>query len=324
MAESKIEWCDRVWNPIRGCARVSPGCGTGREGGCYAERQAHRFSGKDQPYEGLTVLGKHGPRWTGRARFVPEMLDAPLRWRKSRRIFVNSMSDLFHADITNEQIAAVFGVMAACPQHVFQVLTKRPDRMLAWFRWVEILPTGDRAWTRFKIAAHGCTELKLRGADRLKITPDDPWPLPNVHLGVSCEDQPRADERIQLLLQCHAAVRFVSAEPLLGPINLCAVPDNKTRPAMYHASCSPLGDLDWVIVGGESGPGARPCDIEWIRSIVQQCKEADVPVFCKQLGAHPIQDGVRLIKHDRKGGDMHEMPHDIRVREFPKGVVAGE
>ncbi|HEX2677999.1 MAG TPA: DUF5131 family protein, partial [Polyangiales bacterium] len=158
MGETAIEWTDTVWNPVRGCARVSPGCES-----CYAERQAHRFSNPGGPYEGLTVLGKHGPRWSGRARFVPETLDAPLRWRKPRRIFVNSMSDLFHHDITNEQIAAVFGVMAACPQHTFQVLTKRAERLPEWFRWVDEVPNAGAdpekpAW-RWLRCVHQAQEL---------------------------------------------------------------------------------------------------------------------------------------------------------------------
>lgn len=306
---TSIQWTDETWNPVRGCARVSPGCEN-----CYAERTAHRFSGKGQPYEGLTVLGKHGPRWAGSARFVPEMLDAPLRWRKPKRIFVNSMSDLFHADITNEQIAAVFGAMAACPQHTFQILTKRPDRMVEWFASIGDDPLMELAGIADKLMTSNEVRHLYKHFDDEMGETDLPWPLPNVWLGVSCEDQQRADERVPLLLQTPAAVRFVSAEPLLGPI----VFDANMLGCVGHLAAT-FGNslISWVIVGGESGPGARPCNADNIRSIAAQCKDAGVACFVKQLGTHVIQDGGRRIKADRKGGDMDEWPHDLRVREFP-------
>jgi protein gp37 len=348
MSDTPIEWTDVTWNPVRGCARVSPGCEH-----CYAERVAHRFSGPGGKYEGLTVLGKKGPRWSGAARFVPEKLGEPLSWRKGRRVFVNSMSDLFHADVSNEQIAAVFGVMAACPQHTFQILTKRPERMLEWFGWiVEQLPSCHTYGAARGVRWYAADEPVLR--DRVRVsyygTPDLwRWPLPNVWLGVSCEDQQRADERILLLLQCPAAVRFVSAEPLLGPIDFGTEwlasklgrypfpnlePEHRTR--SIHL-------LDWIIVGGESGHGARPCHVDWIRSIVEQCKGAEVACFVKQLGAVPatmIEPTGRMREHggktqmqlavqrmllrDRKGGDVAEWPHDLRdKRQFPEVHNAG-
>ena len=128
MSDSKIQWTDKTWNPVRGCSRISSGCDN-----CYATGQAHRFSGTGMPYDGLTVIRNGKVDWKGEARFIPEKLAEPLKWKKPCRVFVNSMSDLFHDSITDEQIAAVFGVMAACPQHTFQILTKRPKRMLAWF-----------------------------------------------------------------------------------------------------------------------------------------------------------------------------------------------
>jgi protein gp37 len=147
-------------------------------------------------------------------------------------------------------------------------------------------------------------------------TDGEAWPIRNVWLGVSAENQETADERVPLLLQTPAAVRFVSAEPLLGHINFCYVPDDKTRPE-YSARYSPLGDLDWIIVGGESGPSARPCDVAWVRSIVEQCKEAGTACFVKQLGARPTILGLSAKTFDRKGGDMAEWPADLRVRQFP-------
>jgi protein gp37 len=336
MTQSATEWTDRTWNPVRGCARVSPGCER-----CYAERQAHRFSGASQPYEGLTVLGKHGPRWRGEARFIPSMLDAPLKWREPQRIFVNSMSDLWHQDITNEQIAAVFGVMAACPKHTFQVLTKRPDRMNQWFAWHEKL-VRDREWRneRWRLCENEALEClgELLPASGCLAK----WPLRNVHIGVSCEDQQRAAERIPLLLETPAAIRFVSAEPLLGELDLehfmeaeCWGDCNCDYLYGYEPGCRRNGGdgyltrkLDWVIVGGESGPGARPCNVDWIRSIVKQCADAGTPCFVKQLGAAPfvldvdeaaaVETFPRLKLGDRKGGEMSEWPEPLRVRQFPE------
>jgi protein gp37 len=308
-----------TWNPTRGCSRVSPGCEN-----CYAERQAARFSGEYRhdpgeadvrpgPYHGLAVMTPAGPRWTGEVRLVPELLDWPLRRRKPLRIFVNSMSDLFHERLTNAQIAAVWGVMAADQRHTFLVLTKRARRMREWFEWLEhaaaalvgIFRYDPIEWRR----GHILRAAAQRAGVALRSSVVETWPLPNAHLGVSVEDQQRVEERIPRLLNCPAAVRWVSAEPLLGPIDL--VP-------YFHG-------LDWVVTGGESGPGARPCDLRWIRSIVRQC-DVGVPVFVKQLGDNtwdlPIQAGIATYPHrlrllDRKGGDPAEWPEDLRVREYP-------
>lgn len=332
MAKSKIQWTDETWNPVRGCSRVSPGCDN-----CYAAAQAHRFDGPGLPYEGLTTLRRKRTDWSGRLRFVPEMLDKPLRWKRPRRIFVNSMSDLFHPSISNEQIAAVFGVMASAPQHTFQVLTKRADRMRAWFRGYE----GSSGAGASPYAAEEAARGVLGGAFDLRCC--DPaqtdWPLPNVHLGVSVEDQERADERIPDLLATPAAVRFVSAEPLLGPIDLDRIPRvecvgvrsvlREPPTTVWHHQ-----RLNWVIIGGESGPGARPCDVAWIRSLVTQCREAGVAAFVKQLGAHYVDAAngiggqqakpdpqvvpkIRRLSHP-KGGEIAEWPQDLRVREWPE------
>lgn len=349
MSTTTIEWTDVTWNPVRGCELVSPGCTN-----CYAMKTAHRFSGVGQPYEGLAKLGARGPMWTGSARAVPDMLAAPLSWKKPRRVFVNSMSDLFHDDVPNDFIAAVFGVMAACPQHTFQVLTKRPERMRAWFEWLE----SDRDSKRFRhpeIVEHAAVVARdggdERGADRLfgaanAVTGRDTWPLPNVWLGVSVEDQKRADERIPALLAVPAKVRFLSCEPLLGAVDLSAffggpyvsLPGDRIEPNYNFG-------IHWVIVGGESGPGARPFDVAWARSLVRQCRDASVPVFVKQLGARPETSRVADQRdegaaekqteiqserggddltfpivglRDRKGGSMEEWPADLRVREFPE------
>lgn len=214
MAKTSINWTDKVWNPVRGCSKVSDGCRN-----CYAERMAARFCGNGMPYEGLIRDG----HWANVARFVPEMLAAPLHWKQPCRVFVNSMSDLFHDDVTNEQIAAVFGVAAACPQHFFQILTKRPQRMPEWFRWIESHPH----WSHPLQKALCCHPGPLPGLDAddegttlARVIGGRDWPLPNVHLGVSIENQKTAEERIPLLRECPAAVRWVSLEPMLGAVDL--------------------------------------------------------------------------------------------------------
>lgn len=351
---SAIEWTDTTWNPLRGCARVSEGCRN-----CYAEVVAARFSGPGLPYEGLTTAKG---RWTGEVRLVPEKLAEPLRWRKPRRVFVNSMSDLFHESVPNEYIAAVFGVMAACPQHTFQVLTRRPERMRAWFEWAadqalelealigETPPAGGGA-------ASVCTMFAsqtMANDTRLNAGFRAPWPLPNVWLGVSVENQAAADERIPLLLQCPAAVRWVSAEPLLGAVDLRSFMRHEPDPDTCSHECegAPHGDddamaynapsLDWVVVGGESGRGARPCDVSRVRGIVNQCQRGAVPCFVKQLGSDPVDPDPAILSwpasvsfreartgggsargvalRDPKGGNPAEWPEDLRVREFPGGA----
>ena len=340
-AISKIEWTDRTWNPVRGCSIVSPGCVN-----CYAMKQAHRFSWPSKrdpltgateepggPYEGLTKQTKAGPQWTGQIRTVDAALLEPLSGRKPARVFVNSMSDLFHEGVPDEFIDRVFAVMALPPDsvsrlgvhegtHTFQILTKRAERMRAY------ISTPDRP-DIVKLAA----SRLIRESGRYWGTPYE-WPLPNVWLGVSAEDQQRADERIPYLTETPAALRFVSAEPLRGPIDFSS--------PVLEVDCADT--IDWVIVGGESGPGSRPFDIAWARSIVQQCRAAGVPTFVKQLGSVPVMDeaewrseGMRLLNArndkrapagtvplrlgDRKGGDMDWWPVDLRVREFPRTAV---
>ena len=275
---TKIEWADATWNPVRGCEKVSEGCRN-----CYAARMAARFSGEGQPYEGLAEMTPHGPRWTGDVQLVPEVLDQPLKWRKPRRIFVNSMSDLFHPDVPDEFIAAVFGVMAAAHWHTFQILTKRPERMKKWFEWVENKPVGTdgRLFPQFICAYKARDVLDDEQFDFARFRE---WPLSNVWLGVSVENQRAADERIPLLLQTPAAVRFLSCEPLLGPVMLTGLGKRcyGCAAGVPHRCRNVL--VDWVIVGGESGPGARPMHPDWVRSIRDQCKAAEVPFFFKQWG----------------------------------------
>lgn len=312
-ANSSIEWTDRTWNPVRGCSVISPGCHN-----CYAMKMAHRFSGPGRPYAGLTKLTERsGPQWTGKIDVVSNALREPLSWRKPSRIFVNSMSDLFHESVPDTFIADVFATMAKAPQHTFQILTKRPDRMREWV-------TNGVGWMEMAVNwAGGASGLPGRSV---------PWPLPNVWLGVSVENQKYADERIPHLLQTPAAIRFISAEPLLGPVDLCGIRVDAayalTHDALrgtHNAQWGPQhGDevrLDWVIVGGESGNGARPCHTDWIANIVEQCARAGVPCFVKQLGANGYQLPGGYPLKDRKGGDMSEWPADLRVRQFPKAAA---
>lgn len=305
--KSGIEWTDATWNPVTGCAKVSAGCKN-----CYAERDWARL--------------KHLPTYAGRAftdvACHPERLDQPLRWRRPRRIFVNSLSDLFHPAVPDEFISQVFAVMGICTHHTFQVLTKRPERMLDWFsrkgRKVDGRPSAESS-----VPFWMDNLLIVRGVG---ILWDGTWPLPNVWIGVSVEDQASADKRIPLLLKTPAAVRWVSAEPLLGPVDLYAVPVRDTS-----TCCGAAGDdddvcydnplsrcfdrshgvdgasIDWLVVGGESGPKARGMDPEWARSLRDQCAAAGVPFHFKQWGAGcPIGSGLSGAPLKVAGYDFSE------------------
>lgn len=268
MSGTKIEWTDETWNPVTGCRKVSEGCRN-----CYAESMAKRLEAMKSPrYLGLT--DENG--WTGKINLHHKSLDQPIRWKRPRNIFVNSMSDLFHEDVPDHFIELVFAAMAQAPWHTFQVLTKRPKRMLRWFN------SKDRHL--------GVTRCFKNFVEYEK--PVGPWPLPNVWLGVSVEDQKSADERIPLLLKTPAAVRFLSMEPLLERVNLCAVRDDSTRVSMWHPKATPMADLDWVIVGGESGPKARPMHPDWVRTVRDQCQAAEVPFFFKQWGEWEVASRV--------------------------------
>ena len=230
MAKTKIQWATDVWNPTVGCTKISAGCKY-----CYAERIFNRF---------------HPDEKFSEVHCYQERLDQPLHWEKPRRIFVDSMSDLFHEDIPNDFIAQVWLTMVCSPWHIFMILSKRPKRML-------------------KIARHPYIGIFER----------DHNDLPNVWLGVSVEDQKTADERIPILLQTPAAVRFVSVEPMLGPLMI----DTYLGDLPEDEDGAPYpGKIDWVICGCESGPGARPMDLDWARNVRDQCQAAGVPFFLKQ------------------------------------------
>lgn len=298
-----IEWTDETWNPITGCAKVSQGCKH-----CYAEREWPRMVRLVPSYAGraFTDVACHEDR-----------LDQPLRWKRSRKVFVNSMSDLFHPDVPDEFIDRVFAVMALAPQHVFQVLTKRPARMQEYLTRPAVdvrIGLEAMAMCMDSVAATK-GKSKLGSGILLKASDINPgglatWPLPNVWLGVSVEDQAAADERIPLLLQTPSAVRWVSAEPLLGPVDL---------PGLFFYGVERTGGvvplrergypmLDWVVVGGESGPNARPMNADWARSLRDQCAAAGVSFFMKQLSG----ERGKVIK------DISLFPEDLRTQEYPK------
>lgn len=280
--KSAIEWTDATWNPVTGCSRVSPGCEN-----CYAERLAGGRLRNSPRYQGTAEATAAGPRWTGELRFHTDVLELPLRWTKPRRVFVNSMSDLFHEDIPDEFVDRVFAVMGLASSHTFQVLTKRPERMR---KYVESLISGQRK------VGDALRALEREGIfDRLALASafgveagsgegDPPYtPFPNLWLGVSVEDQERYDVRVPELIETPAAVRFISLEPLLGPIDFM---DGPTSPDSTMAPWSELdlGQIHWVIAGGESGPGARPMHPDWVRSIRDECTASSVPFFFKQWG----------------------------------------
>lgn len=345
--KSDIQWTDASWTPLRArvkddagviatakgytslvqiatkmqgcvgphCEHVSDGCTN-----CYSETNSSRC---------LTHNGTGLP-FDRRSRdlvdpFVDEkILLQPLSWKKPRKVFVCSQTDLFGEWITDEAIDRVFAVMTLCPRHTFQVLTKRPERMMKW-------ASGYRCESVM-------TSMRRMGIDVAAIR----WPLPNVWPGVSCENEETADERIMHLLNTPAAVRFVSYEPALGPIDFTRIATGSS----FHSTVNVLsgyacgeepdegdedfgdrGDhgIDWLIVGGESGPGARPFDIAWARNAVEQCEAAGVACFVKQLGARPYPGSLRnggrmpeIALKDRNGGDMSEWPEDLRVRQFPE------
>ena len=294
MADTNISWTNAVWNPVTGCTKVSPGCKN-----CYAEAMTERFYGKNS-FENIVLH--------------PDRLDTPLHWKKPRMIFVNSMSDLFHENIPFEFIDRVFAVMALCPQHTFQILTKRPERMR------EYMSAGTFT---FEAAMYSLTSPR--------VMDDFVWPLPNVWLGVSVENQKYADERIPLLLQTPAAIRFVSAEPLLGEIRLVAkttFPPSGGIEDWLRFIANPYAKeiwveemvskiqwssfdvhfrtVDWVIVGGESGANRRECNPEWIQSIADQCRDAGVACFVKQ------DSGLRPGKQGRLSDELWSL------KQYPK------
>lgn len=256
---STIEWTQETWNPVTGCTRVSPGCDNCYMFALYPRLRGMRVPGYEKSPDVVTLL--------------PERLSAPLKWPTPRRVFVNSMSDLFHQAVPDEFILRVFQVMRDAAQargHVFQVLTKRPGRAVAWWaRHSHLFPQG--------------------------------WPR-NIWLGTSVENQKYAP-RITVLARVPAAIKFVSVEPLLGPVDL--------------SKWLSVGNVQWVIVGGESGPHARPMETRWVEALREQCAQHDVSFFVKQLGR---RWALANDATSHKGGDIDEWPERFAIRQYPVDI----
>ncbi len=319
---SKIEWTDATWNIITGCSVVSPGCTN-----CYAMRLAGTRLRGIPSRSGLTRDSKAGPVWTGEVRFNEQWLDQPLRWKRPRMVFVCAHGDLFAEGVTDAMLDRVFAVMALAPQHTFQVLTKRPERMRRY-----VLGFDCDGARRINVADQAGALAKGEQSASM------PWPLPNVWLGVSVEDQTRADERIPVLLDTPAAVRWISAEPLLGPVDFRRLRQYNPRGkpwidglrglvtrgdylARSPSECSmntstripgELPRLDWIVAGGESGPGARPMHPDWARGIRDQCFDAGVAFTFKQWGAWASVSEVA------GAGAHHSFPDGATVRQVGK------
>lgn len=321
--KTTIEWTNSTWNPVTGCTKVSPGCDN-----CYAETFAERFRG---------TPGHHFENGFD-VQLRPNKLYQPLHWRKGRRIFVNSMSDLFHKAVTDEYITQVFAVMALTPQHTYQILSKRPARMRA------LLNDPDFWYRVGRFARHIGYDYDQAAnylADGRNIYDTTVWEqlrfLPNTWIGASVEDQKRADLRVPALLETPAAVRFISAEPLLGPVDLSRWLGveymdsfDNYGPELFATladKVGPAGGLGWVIVGGESGHGARPMHPAWARSLRDQCEAADVPFLFKQWGEWgPAPWSVRIpepaggwkaadptwLAAEKAGAERLGATHDIR------------
>jgi protein gp37 len=342
---TKIEWTDATWNPITGCQIVSPGCTN-----CYAMKLAGSRLQHHPSRAGLTKESKSGPVWTGEVRFNREWLTQPLQWTKPRMIFVCAHGDLFADGVKDEWLDQIFAVMALAPHHIFQVLTKRPERMR------DYLSDDDKmqqlAWTALEMAQtrQGTSTQQLVIPNREDDDPHfSPWPLRNVWLGTSVEDQRRANERILHLLNTPAAIRWVSAEPLLGLVDLrkiCVIPKvpGSVRAGIHvdalagrycESQMRYIGDwdvdgpypsdasavkLDWVVAGGESGPSARPMHPDWIRSIRDQCSDAEAPFLFKQWGNWQIaSEGNGHIDHQMERNDAYWVDIDGK-RHKPSSI----
>jgi protein gp37 len=297
-----IEWTEQTWNPTSGCDRISPGCDN-----CYALTMAKRLKGMGS----AKYQNDGNPRTSGPGFALTvhtDALEAPLHWKKPRTVFVNSMSDLFHARVPHEFLARVFAVMAATPQHTYQILTKRPERAARILTDLCTCgaghPRGEHLRSDMEWAATSHSPTYVPGLEH-GIYHRTGWPLPNVWIGTSIESD-KYVRRADHLRNTPAAVRFISAEPLLGPL-----------PSLD------LSGIDWLIVGGESGPGARPFKPQWAADLVDAAREGGTAPFVKQLGSVWARDtavnGKTVAAHgDTKGGKPKYWPAPLRIREYPE------
>lgn len=301
-----IQWTDATWNPTTGCDRISPGCDH-----CYALTMARRLKGMGQ----AKYQNDGDPRTSGPGFGLTvhsDTLTEPLKWRTPRRVFVNSMSDLFHARVPREFLARVFAVMAATPQHTYQILTKRPERAARILTDLCTCGNGCVPGTHFRSemewAATSHSPTYVPGL-KSGIYHRAGWPLPNVWLGTSVESNDYV-RRADALRNTPAAVRFISAEPLLGPLtNL------------------DLTGVDWLILGGESGAGARPINTAWVHDLIHHARQTGTAPFVKQLGSVWARDtyinGQSVHAHgDTKGGNPDYWPSHLRIREYPQTAKA--
>lgn len=308
--KTAIQWTDYSWPVINGCQNASPGCAN-----CYSKELIATRLAHTPKYAGLAVMTEHGARWSGDARlWIPTLAD-PLKWKKDSRVFVADMGDLFYEGVFDKEISTVFGVMLGWPRHTYQVLTKRPDRMVAWVQ--RNLALG-RLGAHVVLAADCLDKAENdKAAATLydALVDVDARPIDHIHFGVSVEDQVRAGrasflqelDDAMMRLGHPSPVKFLSIEPLLERVDIRRYLRGPEK-------------INWVIVGGESGKRARPCAIDWIRDIVHQCQDAAVPVFVKQLGARAVGPEIDELPfgYPGKGGDPAYWPEDIRVREFPR------
>lgn len=317
MDNTKISWADATWNPFVGCTRVSQGCV-----GCYAEGFAARFSKPGMAYDGVARFVKKQARWTGVVKLVPSRIAAPLKWRKPKLVFVNSMSDLFHERATLAMIDLVFAVMMIADHHTYLILTKRPERQRDYFNDPETPRRVAEAMAKLRQYAPRSKGL----GDRIARARGSRWPAPHIWAGTSAEDQATAAERVPLLQATRAHRRFLSAEPLLGPIDLEAIRlnlgDGFFGDALHWNHRSAFEErrypgLDWVISGGESGARARPWHPRWAQHLATQCDAAGVPFHWKQNGAWlPYSD---VILHMR---NIPSLSRRINTPKFHKTNVA--
>jgi protein gp37 len=299
---TSIEWTEQTWNPTTGCDRISPGCTN-----CYALTMAKRLKGMGQ----AKYQNDGDPRTSGPGFGLtvhPDVLTEPLRWKKPRKVFVNSMSDLFHARVPRQFLTRVFAVMAATPQHTYQILTKRPERAARILTDLCTCgsghPPGEHFRSSMEWAATSHSPTYVPGLEH-GIYHRAGWPLPNVWIGTSIEADTYT-RRIDHLRATPAAVRFISAEPLLGPL-----------------PSADFTGINWVIIGGESGPGARPFDPQWAADLIDQSRKAGAAPFVKQLGSVWARDttyaGKTVAAHgDTKGGKPEYWTANLRVREYPQ------
>lgn len=296
MGKTSISWAHESLNTVRGCEKEDRGCRN-----CYALGQA--WLKHNTYYKGTVKKTAGGLNWTGKVFTVPGKLDEYMTKRKKPLgVFANSMADLFHRKVDFNFIAALFGSFSLSPQHTFLTLTKRPERMIEFFNWVEqergVFPPDYFCRERlFEIREDLWPESRWEGTIK-------EWPLPNVWIGISAEGQATYNQRVPLLFEVPAAIRWVSAEPLLGPVVTDQIPQKP----------------DWIVIGGESGVGDAPrvCDLAWIRSLVQECHQRDIAAFVKQLGKFPVEDGQRIeLPEKKKGAELAEWPDDLQVQEYP-------